>query len=372
MNIIFILVVFFYILLTLLFTFSFRNPSAATSELEPKISIIVAVRNEAQNLSASLQSLRDVNYPLEKYEIVIVDDNSNDDSPEIIKRFAADPLFRCIHMNENQKTRPGKAGAILEGINQSRGEIIFVTDADCRVPRNWVKNLLRYFDKDTGLVGGFTLLDRQGDNASRWEKIQSCDLSYLLGIAAASAHLKKPVSWLGNNMAFRRTAYDEVGGYAALGHSLVEDFALINAIAGSGKWNVVFTHHPDSLVTSRPSTNMMDFYQQRKRWISGMNRVPMFGLFVMASSFLGHLVVVAAFLLLPIKLAVAGLFFFFIADFIFLFRVLASLHRKDLLRYFFDFEWLYFAYTLLLPFLHFFDRKIRWKNESYDHDGNYV
>ncbi len=372
MNIIFILVVFFYILLTLLFTFSFRNPSVVTSEFEPKISIIVAARNEAQNLSGSLQSLRDVNYPVEKYEIVVVDDNSNDDSPEIIKRFAADPLFRCIRLNENEKTRPGKAGAILEGIDQSRGEIIFITDADCRVPRNWVKNLLQYFDKNTGLVGGFTLLDQPGDNTSRWGKIQSCDLSFLLGIAVASARLKKPVSWLGNNMAFRRTAYDLVGGYAVLGHSLVEDFALINAIAGSGKWKVVLTRHPDSIVTSRPSANMADFYRQRKRWASGMNRVPPFGLFIMASSFLSHLIVVAAFLLLSIELAISGIFFLFAADFIFLYRVLVSLQRKDLLRYFVSFELLYFAYTLLLPVSHIFDRKILWKNESYDRSGNYV
>lgn len=372
MNIILILVVFFYILLTLLFAFSFRNPAAVTSDFEPKISIIVAARNEAQNLSASLQSLCDVNYPAEKYEIVVVDDNSNDDSPEIIKRFAADPLFRCIRLNENEKTRPGKAGAILEGIDQSRGEIIFVTDADCRVPRNWVKNLLRYFDRDTGLVGGFTLLDRQGDKTSLWGKIQSCDLCFLLGIAAASAHLKKPVSWLGNNMAFRRTAYDLVGGYAALGHSLVEDFALINAIAGSGKLKVTFIHHPDSLVTSLPATNVMDFYRQRKRWASDMKQVPPFGLFIMASSFLSHFAIVAAFLLLPIELAFAGFFFLFTADFIFLFRVLSTLQRKDLLRYFIGFEWLYFAYTLLLPVLHFFDRKILWKNELYDRNRNYL
>lgn len=366
MNILVLITILVYVVLALFFTFSFRNSSGVDSFFEPSVSVVVAARDEAHNLEKCLSSIKKLQYPREKLELIVVDDNSSDASVAIIDRIAENSLFRCIRLKEDEKTRPGKAGAILEGIEQSKGEIIFITDADCRVPKNWLRTLLRYFAENVGLVGGFTLYDQRADNTSRWGKIQSCDLSFLSGIAAAAARLQKPVSWLGNNLAFRRQAYDQVGGYRALGPSLVEDFALINAITRTGTWRFSFAAHADATVISEPTKNLACFYQQRKRWASGLHQVPPFGLFVLIVAFLSHLAIIVALLLYPLSDAVLSFLLLSVADFIFLYRVLATLQRKDLLRFFFGFELLYFSYTLLLPILRLFDRKILWKNDSYD------
>ena len=229
---------------------------------EPKISIIVAARNEAQHLSKCLQSLLNVEYPLAKTEIIVVDDCSTDRSGEIIEKIARTySRIKHLRLDPTQKRQPGKAGAILYGIDHSSGEIIFITDADCQVPPTWVRGLLSLFTERVGLVGGFTLLDRKKDATSLFGRVQSLDWLYLLSVAAAAATRGKPLSWIGNNMAFRRQAYETVGGYQALGCSLIEDFALAHAIATQTDWQVRFAAVKDALVQSSPATSWIHLYR---------------------------------------------------------------------------------------------------------------
>ncbi len=344
---------------------SLTKKSGKRKGFEPKISMIVAARNEAVHLPECLRSLLNVEYPPAKTEIIVVDDGSTDSSGEIIDHFAAaHPRTKHLRLNPDQKRRPGKAGAILYGIDHSSGEIIFITDADCQVPRTWIRGLLSLFTARVGLVGGFTLLDRKKDSTSLFGKIQSLDWLYLLSVAAAASNWGKPLSWVGNNMAFRRQAYEDVGGYRALGYSLIEDFVLANAIATRTDWQVRFAAVKEALVHSSPAASLRQLYRQRRRWFTGFGSMRPFGKSIMIISTLAHLscVVLAV---VQWQLSLSCFVLLSLADWLLLYPTATILGRRDLLRHFPAFQVYFFCYTILFPFFLFFDRQVVWKEQTY-------
>lgn len=333
---------------------------------EPMVSVIVAVRDESDVLGGCLNSLVNLDYPVEKTEIIFIDDNSKDGSPDIIKTFSRD--YRHIYMLElesDKKRLPGKAGAVQRGVEHSNGDVIFLTDADCRVPRSWIRSHLGHLDRDTGMVGGFTLLDEKGDDTGIYGKIQSVDWLFLLSVAYASAGLSKPLSWVGNNMAFRRQAYDNVGGYLSIKCGLVEDFALMTAIAQSQKWTVKFSAERQSTVISTPVIGLNNLYNQRKRWAIGIKYIRPFGIWLLLTSFFTHVLLIAGLFLERFWLWLACILVVFAIDFVIIYLSARNLGRKDLLRYFPGYEFYYFIYVSLLPFMLLIDKKIRWKGETY-------
>jgi cellulose synthase/poly-beta-1,6-N-acetylglucosamine synthase-like glycosyltransferase len=359
------ILVFCYAAVGLVFAIALRIKPAAGSSIDPKISVIVAAKNEAFQLPACLNALAALDYPIEKIEIVIVDDDSNDSTAPIVQEFSLTfPQIRYLKLDASQKCRPGKAGAIMYGIDHSSGEIIFITDADCKVPGTWIRSLLSLFSAQDGLVGGFTLLDGKPDRTSFFGKIQSCDWLFLLSAASAAANIGKPLSWVGNNMAFRRKVYEEVGGYQALGFSLIEDFALENAIATQTKWRVRFAALPEALVHSTPAPSLARFYQQRKRWSTGIRAMRPLGKAIMALSFLAHICALslAAEYWLP---SLSYVLVLMLTDLILLYPTATFLKRRDLLCYFPAFQLFLFCYTICLPVMFLFDRRVVWKDEKY-------
>jgi len=349
----------------LLLSFYATPQAKERQEWEPTVCIIIAARDEARTLPACLQSLIELDYPHDKLQILIVNDHSQDHTGHIIESFAAGKDFiRHIDLLPRDKAMPGKAGAVLAGIEKSRGEIIFLTDADCQVPRTWIRALLNEFAPETGLVGGFTLLHKRHHPESWLGKTQSLDWLFLLTIAAISARLGKPLSWMGNNMAFRRTAYDEIGGYRALGDSLIEDFVLIHALARKTSWRITFQCHPDSTIHSQPVASLQSLYQQRKRWGLGIRMVRPFGKALMVSSFIAHLSVLAG-LLLDCQCGAVGLAAMMGVDLLICWHGARRLNRPDLLWQFFGFEVFYFAYSVFLPLALLLSSRVAWKNQVY-------
>jgi len=342
-----------------------RQHKHGAGEEQPHISVIVACRNEAAHLAQCLDSLAQLDYSKELLEIILVDDQSQDHSSDIIQDYCQ----RNAHFTSlliTQKTKPGKAGAVLEGIAASHGEIICITDADCVVPRTWIQGLLEGFGEKVGMVGGYTLLDNKHEHAKLFHKIQSCDHLYLLGVAGALSALNVPASWLGNNLAFRRSVYDEVGGYQHLNDSLVEDFALIKAIDSQTDWQINFTANLKSTIVSKPVNRIVEFYNQRKRWASGISQTRIAGITVMAAAFLTHILQIFSFFVLPFSQWFIFFSIVICVDFLLLWRSAALVNRKDLLRYFWAFELYYYLYSVLLPVFSLFDRKINWKGRDYE------
>ncbi len=331
----------------------------------PFVSIIIAARNEGDKIASCLNSLVNLTYPREKTEIIIVNDDSDDQTETIVQHYCQQFChIEKFNLSRREKVLPGKAGAVLAGIEQSSGEFIFLTDADCEVTPTWVETLIEAFTPSVGLVGGYTLLNEKKPHPTYWQKSQEVDWLYLLTIAAAAADMGRPLSWMGNNLAFRRAAYDQVGGYRNLGHSLIEDFALIDAIARKTEWQISFLCSPAAMVFSRPAIEFRQLYNQRKRWGMGIRLVRPFGKILMSCSFICHTLIFINIFLNPIPAILSALGIFF-ADLLLCLKSIHRLHRWRMLYYFPGFQMMYFVYSIVLPFVLLFSRKIEWKNETY-------
>jgi cellulose synthase/poly-beta-1,6-N-acetylglucosamine synthase-like glycosyltransferase len=334
----------------------------------PRVSVIIAVRDEAPHLTACLGSVAALDYPAEKLEIILVDDNSRDGSSQLLQDFCAEhPGIRLIRLDSSGKELPGKAGAVYAGLKESKGEFIFMTDADCRVPAGWIRHLLAAFTDEVGLVGGFTTLaplQEEMGKSTRFAAVQALDWLFLLAIAAAAIRMGKPLSWMGNNMAFRRSAYDAVGGYPALGHSLIEDFALLNAISRKTPWKVRVTAAAGAFVVSSPVETIPALYHQRRRWALGIEQVRPSGKSLMVIGFLAHLGVAVSLFCCPLA-GLSALLLLVTADYLICRRMARVTQTLPLLRHLAEFELFYFAYSLILPLLMLFDRRIRWKNQNF-------
>ena len=112
-----------------------------------KCSIVIAARNETSNLSACLASISKIDYPTSGYEVIVVDNNSTDNTAEIMAGFP-----NVVYLKEE---RPGPSSARNKGIAASSGDMLVFLDADTTVDKNWLKTLLAPFeDASVGAVGG--------------------------------------------------------------------------------------------------------------------------------------------------------------------------------------------------------------------------
>lgn len=338
-----------------------RVPVGAPATVLPRVSVLVAARNEEQNIGRCLEALSALRYDGEM-EIIVIDDHSTDDTQRIMRDWAGrEPRMRVMQPGEQIPGLRGKANAIAQAIEQSRGEIILTTDADCVVPAGWVEETIARYDADTGCVCGYTLIRTD----SAFAGMQSLDWAYLMAIASAGVGWGYALSAVGNNMSFRREAYNDVGGYQGVGFSVTEDFALFKAIAYTTKWKVRYPANPKALVWSEPCGDMKELFRQKRRWGKGGLDIPKLGFGIMSIGFLMN----AAILLLPFigipawawLAAIAGKS---VGDAALLYHPLRAFGLLRLFRYFPVFALYYIVYVTVLPFVVLFGGRIVWKDRK--------
>jgi cellulose synthase/poly-beta-1,6-N-acetylglucosamine synthase-like glycosyltransferase len=335
---------------------------------QPKISILIAARNEEKYLPACLDSISKLNYPKHLTEVIVLDDRSDDRTGEIATEYCA--KYNYIKLYRIQDSKAGLAGkmnVLSQGIEYATGEIILVTDADCVVNENWANAIVSYFTNKTGMVGGVTLLSKANTKETLFCKIQALDWLFLQGVASGSAGSGYPTSILGNNFAFRKQVYAETGGYESIGFSLTEDMVLMRAVQKLDKWQIKYPLTSETSIFSQPAKSYRQLLNQRRRWVSGGMMGPVSGWIMMTIAFLTHfLPLIFIITAKPTGLIFASLSLPIIADFLFILRPLSQkLERNDLLKYFVIFEVYYFFYTTVFAGLSFLPLKIKWKNREF-------
>ncbi|NLT52331.1 MAG: glycosyltransferase [Ignavibacteria bacterium] len=326
----------------------------------PSASIIVAARNEEKSIVLCLKSLSELNYPEGKLEIIIIDDNSQDKTPELIKEFISGKSnFVFLQTGKLKTSLTGKSAALAEGISKSRGEIILTTDADCTVGKNWAKNIVSYYRKDVGVVCGFTNYRTKNIFSS----VQTIDLTFLLSVASGMMNSRLPVSAIGNNMSFRKSAYIETGGLEKLKPSVTEDYALIKAFSSIKKYKMLFPADAGTVVTSIACEDFKSLYHQKKRWAVGGMDSSFIGLFVMSAGWITSIMILIS--LLSLCSSYFLVLFKFAIDFLFLKYAVSKLKQKMNLLSFILFEIYFISYISVLPFVLIISRKVKWKEREY-------
>lgn len=361
-ELVFLIILSGYFIQSVLFVIGAKKkfPRLSNDEL-PTATVIVAARDEEKNILRCLNSLGKLIYPEGKLEVFIVDDRSTDRTGKIIDEFISGrEKFRKIIPDEPKGKMVGKVNALATAIREAKGEIIFTTDADCEVKPLWVKTLASYYKNNVGMVDSYTT---QLANNS-FGGMQAIDFIYLLLVGGGTINLGSPISCIGNNMSFRKKAYEKIGGYESLPFSVTEDFTLLRAIYKLKKYKILFPLEKDALVTSIPCANFKSLYRQKKRWSVGGLGVPLRGFFIMFWGYLTSLCIILTPLFYsPVWLYLA--FFKLTIDFFVLYPIHERLGITKNLRYFFVYQIYYILYVLALPFIVLTSRKVIWKGREY-------
>lgn len=361
-EIIFIAAFALYFIQTFIFTIGAAKsfPKIPLDKL-PSVSVIVAARNEENNILNCMESLNKLEYPEGKIEIILVNDHSTDATGVIIDDFIRDkPKFRCMVPAQSYGTLKGKANALAQAVKTAKGEVILTTDADCVVSSSWAKTLASYYTDNTAFVGGYTTQE----DKTIFGGMQAVDFLYLLTVSAGAMNFNRPNSCIGNNMSYLKKAYEEAGGYESIPFSVTEDFSLMKAIHNLKKYKVVYPCEAGSLVTSKPCNNWKSLYWQKKRWGVGGIKNDIIGYLAMGTGYVTH----AAMLIMPFIFSPLSLYLTFskiILDYFFVKQVFYKLGLKLKITHFLAFEIYFVIYVLILPFIVLPNRKIKWKGREY-------
>ncbi|MDQ3021881.1 MAG: glycosyltransferase [Bacteroidota bacterium] len=330
----------------------------------PKVSVIVAGRNEAQNIVRCVESLAKTDYPKEFLEIILVNDNSTDNTLELMKESTKEfDFFKVINSKKSiSGNLKGKANAINTAIKISTGDIIISTDADCQVPLNWINETVRYYNKKTPMVCGFTMIKFK---ESLFAKVQCIDWMYLLSLASSSAGLKMILSCLGNNLSFTKKSYIETGGYESIGFSVTEDLALMRKIDSIKTYDIKFPVDKECLVETQPCKNLRELFSQKRRWFRGGIGINFLGYIIGFQLYSMNFLIVFGLFFLNFKLFIALIIIKIISELILISKTFQRFNLKELYKYYPLFI-LYFAfYGLTLPFTFIFHTKIKWKEQKF-------
>ncbi len=233
---------------------------------EEFISIIIPFRNESENILGSLRSLESQNYPKGKYEVIYVNDSSDDDSLQKILSAQKSSNIKVISVPDDFSTYAHKKRAIRFGISNSTGSIIITTDSDCLHNKKWIQQMVSCFDNETGFVSGPVEFIEE---KTLFEKLQKLEFSGLVLTGAGLIGINKPVICNAANIAYRKNAYETVNGFNDhLNLSSGDDELLMQKIWSSGKYRIKFCWNREAIVLTKGNDSLQKFYHQRKRWAS--------------------------------------------------------------------------------------------------------
>lgn len=246
----------------------FREGRQAESALlitGERVSVVVVAKDEEDSLPALLSSLE--RQSISTFDIVLANDRSTDRTLEIMKDFKKRLGNRVmvIDNQEEQYTLNPKQYILDKAISYAKGTIIIFTDADCLLPSTWVEYYLSYFrNPETGIVFGQISM---ADRGTFLERYQAFDQPLIHQYSCGCAVLGLPTGCFGNNLAARRQALDEIGGFAGLGYTVTEDAALISAVGK--KWQVRVSSVRATMIQTKAKESWLEFVHQHIRWNIG-------------------------------------------------------------------------------------------------------
>jgi poly-beta-1,6-N-acetyl-D-glucosamine synthase len=320
-----------------------------------KVSVILPVRNEISFIANCLDGLAVQDYPGEFFEIIVSDDFSEDYTAMKVRHWAGehpDLKLTLLTGGSNIKENHGKKKAIERAIAIAEGNIILCTDADTVHGRSWIRSIADAFrSQEVRMVlgpVGFT------GERGMFQKIQVLEFLGIMGITAGSADLGIPLMCNGANLAYRKQAFIETGGF--LGnrnfHSGDDQFLMMNFRKFYGGKSVIFLRKEEAITLTAPCKSWNDFLEQRIRWVSkskGYKDVPviMAGLLVFGFPFL-ILVGGIAGIFDPVMLLLASSLWFLkiLLEYPMVWKMAGFFEKKHLLGYYFMAQAFQFFYSI--------------------------
>ncbi len=239
----------------------FRNKTAP----ETGFSVIIPFRNEAKNLPQLLHSLKMLNYPKELFEIILVNDASEDTSEEFCKNFAENNPELDLKLLQNKRTSGSpKKDALTTGIKFAKKEYIITTDADCMLPQDWLKEF------DAGITGtGVEMIAGPVAPVPKngfLNSFQELDLYSLQAATMGGFGVDLPFMCNGANFCYSKKAFLKVNGFTGNeGIASGDDIFLLEKFRQEG-FKTTFLKSKAAVATTHLQPTFKGLISQRIRW----------------------------------------------------------------------------------------------------------
>jgi cellulose synthase/poly-beta-1,6-N-acetylglucosamine synthase-like glycosyltransferase len=235
------------------------QPKAESSSDLP-VSIIIACKNEEESLPLLLHDLSAQNYPSGLFEVIVVDDESEDNTLSVADSFKGISGIKVLG-----SAGPGKKSAIRTGILAASGDLIITTDADCRLNHGWISSMASFYVryKPDLIIGPVQFTEVSGF----FHRFQELEFLSLQGITAGTAALGHPTMCNGANLAFNSGIYKRHSTGLHDDIPSGDDIFLMQRIHAE-KGSILWIDDQDAIVETEPSSSMKQFLRQRARWLS--------------------------------------------------------------------------------------------------------
>lgn len=344
------------------------------NDFEPttRISIIIAVRNEEEYIEQCITSLIHCNYPDEYYEVIIIDDHSDDQTVGIIEGINSS-LIKLLHLKDYLKTaniNAYKKAALQYGIESSTGELIVITDGD-----SWVKpDFLRvyaycYMTNEVSMMAGIVQFEQ---TKSLIEHFQQSDMISMMGITGAGIESHKYYMANGANLVFDKKQFLSLEPYDHNGTASGDDMFLIQSLAKKQPERIRYIKDKRVLVTTAVTNGYSAFWEQRKRWASKSSQykdpnikwlmvlifIVNIGPFIsiVFSTILGsNILSIVAILAVILK---------FVIDYFYIKKISNYFSQPVVMKYFVFSFFFYYIYIIYTGFIGLFPSNYRWKQRN--------
>lgn len=234
-------------------------------------SIIVPFRNEAENLAILLGSFSKLNYPMNRFEVILVDDASDfrfqisDFRPEWQRTGEA---FQISLIDNIRVSNSPKKDAIATAMKVAQNEWIITTDADCVVNKNWLSLLDNYiqFNPEVSMIAGAVKYDCENLFLHHFQQL---DMASLQGTTIGSFGLGKGFMCNGANFAYAKSFFKELNGFE--GNATIasgDDVFLLQKAMAQFRKKVHYLKSVDNIVITKPMNDWNSLFYQRVRWAS--------------------------------------------------------------------------------------------------------
>ena len=333
----------------------------------PRVSVLIAARNESEGIRATLDSVLDQDYA-GVWDVWVADDRSTDDTPQILEEYRArhPERLHILTINDLPEGVSPKKHAISKMIEACEGDILCLTDADCIVQREWLTGILREFEPGIELVAGHSYIPTVPGKSPFIICMQAVEtLIYrVAGTAGLAMHL--PLTSTGNNLAYRKDFFKSVNGFEnVIKIQSGDDDLLMQKLATDRPFAMRYCITPSTFVTTNGKETLKELWEQRKRWASKTIYYSPKIVFVlsMVFLFLTMLCVTAAFSPFSTKILIATLIAFALkslGDLILILRGLKIFRQEHLLKWCIPVEIVHAPFTVLAVLFGLFGR-FKWK-----------
>lgn len=368
-------IIIIYLLLISALTYGFDQVKPFSLQDLPaktKFSVIIPFRDEAKHLDQLLASISKLNYPKSMFEVIFVDDDSEDDSLKRMRHFISTKASKGIAIQiikNNRTSHSPKKDAISTAVKISKYDWIVTTDADCILPKYW----LDAFDEFVQLNNPNCIVApvTYHGNTSFFNRFQTLDVLSLQGATVGGFGIKSPFMCNGANFGYQKSLFESLHGFE--GNTAIasgDDIFLLEKFVKHNAKKVQYLKSSKAVVTTNPCPDFESLVQQRVRWASKTSRynnkfAKLVGIFV----FLGNLMCIAfvplvLFNVLTLKIGMSLFVIKFCIDFLLLFKTARFFKQETLLLSYVFSSLLYPVFSVYVALLSLF-KSYQWKGRTF-------